>query len=404
VYGNTNTVDAKCITQGAQHIPTPTYKQRSVKLGERLEVILLGLTFIYNNAHNAFRLMYTFTKLEAGCMKKSIWLFIIVFLACGFQPTVWSAPFTPGNLVLADCLKDRLIEVKIGDTECEVVQVVTWPLDDMQRRRPLGLAFDTAGNCYVGCTGVPKSATELVDFPTGLAEILRISPDGTQEFFRMPPTITKITWAKSYAPNEIYVMSNAFSSHPTYTFRVKFQGSEMLEPTLFEVSKDQDGDGKTVILPDGRILIANDAEQCINIYNQDGGEPVGKIPTQANYHSIDYQEGAQYLVCLKNDQLRVDLVDFEGAIHDSWTFTEDGIQQVFNVLFMPGDPTHFICCDKNPTDGTRNKVYIYNANDFFELPKVLSIVGLENFGALDESYFDYAFVSEPVSVPEWPLY
>lgn len=337
-------------------------------------------------------------------MKKSIWILGIMVLLGGFYQVGWSAPFTPGNLVLADCLKDRLVEVKIGDNECEVIQVVTWPLDDMQRRRPLGIAFDTVGNCYVGCTGVPKSATELVEYPTGLAEILRISPDGTQEFFLMPPTITKITWAKSFSANEVFVMSNAFSSHPTYTFRVRFQGSAMLEPTLFEVCKGQDGDGKTVVLPDGRILIANDAELCINIYNQDGGEPVGKIATEVNYNSIDYMEGAQNLVCLKNDQLRVDLIDFNGAIQNSWTFTEDGIQQVFNVLFMPNDPTRFICCDKNPNDNTRNNVYIYNANDFFELPKVLPLVGLEKFGALEESYFDYAFVTEPVSVPEWSLY
>lgn len=337
-------------------------------------------------------------------MRKSIWFFVLVFLVCGISTSSWSAPFTPGNLVLADCKLDRLIEVKMGDTECEVVQVVTWPLGDMQRRRPLGIAFDSVGNCYVGCTGVPKSATELVDYPTGLAEILRISPDGTQDFFLMPPTITKICWAKSWAPNEVYVMSNAFSSHPTYTFRVRFEGDTMLEPTLFEVCMTQDGDGKTVVLPDGRILIANDAEQAINIYGPDGGQPIDKIATQANYNSIDYLEGAKYIVALTNNQLRVDLIDFDGTITDSWTFTEDGIAQVFNVLFFPDDPNRFICLDKNPTASTLNKVYVYNANNFMELPKVLPIVGLENFGSTDESYFDYAFVTEPVAVPYWSLY
>ena len=87
----------------------------------------------------------------------------------------------------------------------------------------------------------------------------------------------------------------------------------------------------------------------------------------------------------------------------SWTFTDDGIQQVFNVLFIPGDPNHFICCDKNPNDNTRNNVYIYNANDFFELPQVLPIVGLDSYG-LEESYFDYAFVTEPVAVQDWSVF
>jgi len=274
----------------------------------------------------------------------------------------------------------------------------------MQRRRPLGIAFDSVGNCYVGCTGVPKSATELVEYPTGLAEILRIRPDGTQEFFLMPPSITKITWAKSFAPNEVFVMSNAFTSHPTYHFRVRFEGSKMLEPTLFEVSKTLDGDGTALVLSDGRILIANDAERCINIYNENGGTPTGKIPTEMNYNSLDYLAGAQFLVCLTNDQKRVDLVDFDGQIHDTWNFSDDGIQQVFNVLFIPGDPNHFVCADKNPNDSTRNKVYVYNANDFFEFPKELPIVGLDQFGPLEESYFDYAFVTEPVAVPEWPIY
>ncbi len=336
--------------------------------------------------------------------KKHLCVVLFLTVACTVSLTGWSDPFTPGNLVLADCKLDRLIEVKMGDAECEVVQVVTWPLGDMKRRRPLGVAFDSVGNCYVGCTGVPQSATELVDYPTGLAEILRITPDGSQQFYRMPNTIEKICWTKSFGPNEVFVMSNAFSSHPTYHFRVRFDGDTMLEPTLFEVCKEADGDGTALLLADGRILIANDAESVINIYDENGGEPVGQIPTEANYNSLDYLEGAQFLVCLTNDQRSVHLVDFDGAIHDSWNFIDDGIQQVFNVLFIPGDPDHFVCLDKNPTADTINKVFVYNANDFFELPKVLPLVGLEAFGSTDESYFDYAFVSEPVSVPEWSIY
>ena len=338
-------------------------------------------------------------------MKKStIFFALFIGISCVVSTVGWADPFTPGNLVLADCLNDRLVEVEMGETECQVVQVVTWPLDDMQRRRPLGVAFDSVGNCYVGCTGVPQSATELVDYPTGLAEILRITPDGEQTFYRMPPEITKICWTKSFRPNEVFVMSNSFSEHPTYHYRVRFEGSEMLEPTLFKVCDDADGDGTALVLEDDRVLIANDAESVINIYDQDGGDPIGQIPTEANYNSLDYLDGAQFLVCLTNDQHRVDLVDFDGVINDSWNFGDDGITQVFNVLFIPGDPDHFVCCDKAPTDDTINKVFVYNANDFFEYPQVLPLVGLENFGPTTESYFDYAFATEPVAVSEWSLY
>ncbi|MBN2327822.1 MAG: hypothetical protein JXR73_11770 [Candidatus Omnitrophica bacterium] len=217
-------------------------------------------------------------------------------------------PFTPGNLVLVDASDDMLIEVDLPDSpdalEAQVVQVVRWDLGDTSRRRPLGMAFDTNGTCYVGITGVPTSATEAVEYPAGRGEILRILPDGTQDFFVLSEEVTKGTWISSYAPNEVFVMSNEPPSPPpSHSFRFRFSGNEIIDITTFDVSetvKDTGNfsSGKALVLPDGSILIPSEMDNRINIYESTGGAPVGSIPTEKAYRSLAYLEGSNELLAL----------------------------------------------------------------------------------------------------------
>ena len=224
-------------------------------------------------------------------MKKAI-LFASLLMLCA--SVVLAAPFTPGNIVLVDAAEDRLIEVELVGEDAVVVQVVTWELGDTLRRRPLGVDFDPNGTCYVGITGVPTSATEVAEMPEGRGEILRILPDGTQQFYVLPAAVSKGTWMSSESPNEVFVMSNEpHPPFPSQSYRYRFVGDEISEPTLFNVTSTPQangngGYGKALILPDGRILIPSSTNQYINIYNDDGGDPIDQITTTKGYRSLAY--------------------------------------------------------------------------------------------------------------------
>ncbi|MGI6455097.1 MAG: hypothetical protein ACOX5R_05680 [bacterium] len=313
-------------------------------------------------------------------------------------------PFTPGNLVLTDATNDRLIEVEL-DIENEtgtIVQIVEWPLGDMQRRRPLGFAFDPLGNAYVGLTGVPQSATESVQYPDGIAQIMRIAPDGTQTFHTLPPEeINKITVVSSFNANEVFVMRNTPLTPPTYHFRVRFDGDEIVDTTKFLVSADSGSFGEVLMLEDGTIWIPLQNQNQINVYSAEGGEPIGSIPTQKGYISFAYDPDKDYLLALVNGQKIIDKIDFEGNILDTMNFAQlDGINESWNVIFLGDGSDRFVLAEKTETGSNYpNSVFIYDANDFFELPKIITL-------DLDapSSLFDFHFVPVPTAIDSWDLF
>ncbi len=326
---------------------------------------------------------------------------------------VSAAPFTPGNVVLCDAAEDRLIEVSLGEEEATVVQVVTWELGDTSRRRPLGVAFDPAGYCYVGITGVPTSATEAVEFPEGRGEIMRIAPDGSMDFFVLPEEVTKGTWVSSYDPHEVYIMSNEPPPPlPSHLFRYQFTGDQISEPTLFEVSNTAQangngGYGKALELPDSRIFIPSNTENVINIYDQEGGAPVDSITTEVGYRSLAFIEGTDYLLA-NPDGTTVDRITFEGEVEGTFDFSLDFMGGVWNFTILRDETERFIVTNHNGPADSNNMVYIYDASDLQNIfPTMLPIVGLSDFGDEDgmaTQLFDSAAVPEPVSVSSWSIY
>ncbi|RJP27829.1 MAG: hypothetical protein C4527_12330 [Candidatus Omnitrophota bacterium] len=324
-----------------------------------------------------------------------------------------AAPFTPGNLVLADAADDMLIEVSLGASEATVVQVVRWELGDTSRRRPLGVAFDPSGICYVGLTGVPTSATEQVEYPAGRGEILRIFPDGSMYFTVLSTEVTKGTWVSSNAPNEVFVMSNEPPPpFPSHSFRYRFAGENVIEETLFDVtmtpqSNGNGGNGKALILPDGRILIPSDMDPRINIYSDSGGAAIGSIPTSKGYRSLAYIEGTDYLLAIPGTN-SVDRIGLDGTLHGTFDFTIDGLGGVWNFTILADGTERFAVSNHNGPAGSKSMIYIYDASDLENIyPDVLPIVGLQNFGDADgraTQLFDHAMVPVPVAVPDWALY
>ncbi|MDX9753979.1 MAG: hypothetical protein RBU29_08465 [bacterium] len=328
-------------------------------------------------------------------------------------------PFTPGNLVLVDAAEDRLIEVTLGETEATVVQVVKWALGDTSRRRPLGVAFDPNGTCYVGITGVPTSATEQVDYPAGRGEVLRIKPDGTQDFFILPPEVTKGTWVSSFAPNEVFVMSNEPPPPPpSHSFLLKFSGNEIVKTTLFDVSMTLQGNGnvshgKAMVLPDGRILIpngelTNQPEYIINVFGPEGGAPKNKIVVTKSYRSLAYLEGSNEMLAIPGTGY-VDRISMDGTILGSFDFALDGLGGVWNFTLIEDGTERFIATNHNGPAGSKSMVFIYDSKRLNELPlpQILDIVGLKNFGDADglaTSLFDHAIVPVPSDIPDWTLF
>lgn len=319
-------------------------------------------------------------------------------------------PFTPGNLVLADASDDMLIEVDLPDSpeaaSAQVVQVVRWELGDTSRRRPLGVAFDPNGVCYVGITGVPTSATEAVEYPAGRGEILRILPDGTMSFHVLPVEVTKGTWVSSYNPNEVFIMSNE-PVVPSESYRVRFSGNEISDITLFEVSETTQGDGKALVLPDGRILIPADDANHINIYNESGGKPIGQIATEKGYRSLAYLEDSNEMLAIPGTGT-VDRLTMEGEIVGAFDFSLDGLGGVWNFTLIPDGSERFIATNHNGPATSKSLIFIYDSKilDQEPMPQILEIAGLSDFGDADglaTQLFDHAMVVEPTQVLDWPL-
>lgn len=352
-------------------------------------------------------------------MAKKLWMvFLIGLAATSLTYAQMVQPFTPGNLVLVDASTDMLIEVEFPSsadaTEAQVVQVVRWELGDTSRRRPLGVTFDPNGTCYVGITGVPTSATESVDFPSGRGEILRILSDGTIDFFTLDPEVTKGTWLSSFAPNELYLMSNGPKPpFPSHMFRYRFSGDEITQITSFDVTVNAQGNGdggsgKALVLPDGRILIPSETDSWINVYNDDGGAAIDQIPTEKAYRSLAYLKDSNEMLAIPTSNSSVDRIDINGNILGSFDFTLDGLGGVWNFSLIDDGSERFVATNHNGPAGSKNQIFVYDSTalDDLPFPQILTIVGLENFGDEDgvaNQLFDHAFVPEPSMVNDWSL-
>ncbi len=347
--------------------------------------------------------------------------FLSVLIVIGFVSLAYGDPFTPGNLCLVDASDDMIIEVELDEENevANVVQIVRWEREDTSRSRPLGITFDPAGNCYVGITSVPLSATEAVEFPSGIGEILRIAPDGTQEFFRLPKEITKCTWMSSFNANECFVMGNDPAvTIPSYATRVRFSGSEIADLTNFRVDDDEMGSGKAMIMPEGiipegNILIPNTNEPVINIYSSEGGEPNAQIDTEKGYRSLAYFPDTDYFLAIPGTG-SVDQINFQGEVLGTFDFTIDGLGGVWNFTIIPpsvdDERERFIATNHNGPQTTKSMVFIYDVEGLTNLdiyPQTLIIDGLQNFGDSDglaTQLFDHSFVPVPVAVQDWAIY
>lgn len=343
-------------------------------------------------------------------MKNRFWILsALMILSAGLAAE--GAPFTPGNIVLVDAAggRDHLIEVNLGGPGAviaEVAQIVTWELGDTSRRRPLGVAFDPNGTCYVGLTGVPTSATEAVEFPEGRGEILRILPDGTQHFYILPIEVTKGTWVSSYAPNEVFVMSNEPPPSPSLQFRIRFQGNEIADITTFEVTESlqangSGGSGKAMVLPDGRILIPSETDNRIGVFDDSGGAPVELIPTEHAYRSLAYIDGTDYLLAMRTNGTTVDSISFEGAVQGTFDFSLDGLGGVWNFSVLNDGTERFIVTNHNGPAGSKNQIFIYDASDLESIfPDILDIAKDPPANQL----FDHAVAPVPTGVSDWTLF
>jgi hypothetical protein len=351
-----------------------------------------------------------------GILMKQVVRICLIMLAFGMviNQDLFAEPFTPGNIVLVDALEDRLIEVELAaDFQARVVQVVTWSLGDTSRRRPLGIDFDPLGNAYVGITGVPVGATQA-EFPEGRGELMRISPDGEQNFYVLPPQVTKGVWVSSFNPNEVFVMNNEPPPpFPSQSYRMRFTGDEWSDTTLFNVTSTPQGNGnggngKALILPDGRILIPSSTDNFINIYDENGGDPIDQIPTEKGYRSLAYIEGTDYLLANPNSGTSIDRIGFDGAIQGTFDFTIDNLNGVFNFTTLNDGTERFIATNHNGNQASKSRIYIYDASDLESIiPDIYDIIGLQDFGDEDGlaiQLFDSAVVPVPTSVVSWELY
>lgn len=346
------------------------------------------------------------------CFTRSI---LVGCLLCMVSMSTNAEPFTPGNIVLTDATEDRLIEVNLTPDEAQVVQIITWPLGDTSRRRPLGMAIDPLGNTYVGITGVPVSATEQVDFPEGRGEVLRIAQDGTMDFYILPPEVTKGTWMSSDNPNEVFLMNNEPPPpFPSQSYRLRYSGNQVIDTTLFNVTmtaqgNGNGGNGKALVLPDGRILIPSSTDNFINVYDEDGGDPVDQIPTTRPYRSLAYIAGTDYLLANPTNGTSVDRIGFDGSVEGTFDFSVDGLGGVWNFTILNDGTERFIATNHNGSAASKSAIYIYDASDLEAIfPEILPLTGLQDFGDTDgiaSSLFDSAVVPEPVAkLNEWMTY
>ncbi len=336
-------------------------------------------------------------------MKK---LVLAAVVLCVVSSVGWAQFFEPGNVIFADPFGDRIVELTLNETDgvAEIVNAISWPLGDTSRRRPLGLDIDPTGTVFVGITGVPTSATEAVDFPTGRGEVLRIKPDGTQDFFIVP--LNKVTFLSSFNANEVYIMSNNIPDPPSIQFRVRMSEDEVTDITEFVVSEEAGTYGEALVLPDGRVLIPGNTFDGIKVFSQDG-EEIGMFTEEGVYRSLTYVEEIDKVIASGSDQVTIHRFDMDGNLEDSLNTGDFLFPNLWGITTVPGTTDIILGSHDGPIE-TRNFIGIFNAADFSEEPREFEIVGFENADlppdTIFRSLFNMAVVQEPVRVNRWEIY
>lgn len=338
-------------------------------------------------------------------MKKFLYLLLLM----GSVPALgWCQYFKPGNILFADPTGDQVIELtlKPATGEAEIIKAVKWPLGDTSRRRPLGLDISPNGDVWVGITGVPTSATEAVEFPTGRGEALRIAPDGKQTFYILP--INKATFLSTFRPNEVYVMSNDIKTAPSSQWRIRVDGDQIVEETEFIVSQSVNFYGEALELGDGRVLIANSGTDGIQVYDR-SGKQTGMFVTTGRFRSLTYIPELDKIIALGNDQQTISRFNMQGNLEESVNANDFFYPSLWGIARMPGT-TKIILGSHNGPANTKNYIGVFDAANLQNPPEEYLISGLANAGLPDShlfaSLFNIGVAIEPKQVPvqHWDIH
>lgn len=339
-------------------------------------------------------------------MKKAMaGLFVLLLLPCTSQAQL----FEPGNVIFADPFYSpdgQIVELSITGNEAEVVNVVRWPLDDTDRRRALGLDVDPNGNVWVGLTAAFGDDS---DFPEGIGEILRIDSEGNQNIWMTD--IIKVTFLTAIGPDEVIVNSNVADGN--LAFGYKIEGDQMTGVTEFIKS----GYGEALKLPDGRILMGDNAAPGIHVYDETGGEPTGLFSEVANaegearvVRSMTYNEEIGAVIASLSDQSTLVRVNMDGEVEEEYNAVEDGFTGLWGIAQIPGT-TQFIAANHDVAE-LANQFGIFDANDISAGPRLIEITSGFTEAGLDEgtafrSFFNLAVVPGaefPTDVETWQVY
>lgn len=330
---------------------------------------------------------------------------LVALVVCALPLSGWCQLFAPGNLIFADPFytpDGQIVEMKINDDDtAEIINVVRWDLDGANRRRALGLDVDPAGNVWVGITWTGDASSE---FPEGIGQALRIEKDGTQTSWDLE--IIKSTHTAAVGINDVIVNSNS----PDQIIAQRLQVDANGNGTLTNFNKV--GHGEALRLPDGRIAMGDNGSSGIVLYNESGGDPIGKLFDDGRtIRSLTYNEQIGSIIATLQDQHTILRVSLAGVLEEEYDTTPDGFINLWGSAQIPG--THNIILGSHDAAASFNEVAIYNALDLAQPPRVIAITsGFENAGLpanhVFRSFFNMAIVPAETGggsdVESWSLY
>lgn len=333
-------------------------------------------------------------------MKKVFFALVV----CALPLSGWAQLFEPGNLIFADPFYQpdgQIVEMQINDDDtATIINAVRWDLDGAVRRRALGLDVDPAGNVWVGITWTGDAESE---FPLGIGQALRIERDGTQTSWDLD--LIKVTLTAAIGANDVIMNSNADDANLAQRVQVDANGNA----TITDFNKTSYGEA--LRLPDGRIVMGDNGDSGILIYNESGGDPIGKLWDDGRtVRSLTYSPEIGSIVGSLQDQETLIRVSLDGQLEEEFSTSADGFVSLWGVAHIPG--TSNIILGSHNVGESFNEVAIYNALDFNELPRIIAVTeGFEEAGLpadhVFRSFFNMAIVPAAgggSEVDSWSLY
>jgi hypothetical protein len=330
---------------------------------------------------------------------------LLALAVCALPLSGWSQLFEPGNLIFADPFytpDGQIVEMHVNDDDtATIINAVRWELDGANRRRALGLDVDPAGNVWVGITWTGDADS---DFPEGIGQALRIEKDGTQTTWDLD--IIKATLTAAIGVNDVIINSNAGDANVAQRVQVDANGNA----TFTDFNKV--GYGEALRLPDGRIAMGDNGDSGIILYNETGGDPIGKLYDDGRtVRSLTYNPEIGSIVASLQDQHTLLRISLDGQLEEEFDTTADGFVNLWGIAQIPG--TTNIILASHDAAAAYNEIGIYNALDLQEFPRVIAITGgFENAGLpadhVFRSFFNLAVVPAATSggskVNGWSLY